>query len=99
MTVSIRQIGIFVILATILTGVTFIGTAAFVYSRISEADSIWHNYRDDTSAKARAVDELVTNMGFGGMIHQFKNYVLRKDVARIRKVQDAAGGAFSALHA
>ena len=30
--------------------------------------------------------EVVTSLGDGGMIHQFKTYVLRKDAARIDKI-------------
>ena len=54
-----------------------------------EAQNIWAKYKADTSPKARALNAIVEHIGYGGMIHQFKNYVLRQDTPRIDKVHKA----------
>ncbi|MGI9450991.1 MAG: methyl-accepting chemotaxis protein [Geminicoccaceae bacterium] len=57
----------------------------------------WHSLQDQGAAKERAIGTLVQELGYGGMIHQFKNYVLRKDDERIHKIDIGIGGALSAL--
>ena len=80
-----------------MAGVFFIGASFIIRLYITDADQYWRSYQDDSSSKARAMESLVSELGYGGMIHQFKNYVLRKDEPRLKKVIDRAGGALAAL--
>ena len=41
---------------------------------------------------AAVLSELRTNLGFGGMIHAFKNYVLRQDPTREEQVEAKIAG-------
>ena len=93
----IRTLGLILVAALVMTGAAFVVGAALIEQEVEVVDQSWRQYQDESSVKARAVDALVTNLGYGGMIHQFKNYVLRQDKPRIRKVLNAAGGAISAL--
>lgn len=43
----------------------------------------------ENRSKSGLLNDLRAAMGFGGMIHQFKNYVLRKDEARVTKIEAA----------
>ncbi len=95
--VSIKQIGGILVTALAISGVIFVASSIVIRTNVSDANLFWQQYQDESSPKARAVDALVTNLGFGGMIHQFKNYVLRQDKPRIRKILNAAGGALAAL--
>ncbi|MCT4557834.1 MAG: methyl-accepting chemotaxis protein [Pelagimonas sp.] len=45
--------------------------------------------QDSKSSKADALASLRNQLGYGNMIHQFKNLVLRQDSARIAKVEQA----------
>ncbi|MHA1568387.1 MAG: HAMP domain-containing protein, partial [Alphaproteobacteria bacterium] len=96
--ISIRVIGMVLVAALAVSGAGFIASAVVTRSNVSDANFSWRQYQDDSSPKARAVDALVTNLGYGGMIHQFKNYVLRQDKPRIRKILNAAGGSLAALN-
>lgn len=40
----------------------------------------------ENRSKAGLLNDLRTALGYGGMVHQFKNYILRKDQARIEKI-------------
>jgi methyl-accepting chemotaxis protein len=93
----IRTLGSILVAALAITGAVFALCAYLISDKTSIVDETWRQYQDEASVKARAVDSLVTNLGYGGMIHQFKNYVLRHDAKRVRKVNDRAGGAMSAL--
>ncbi len=93
----IQTLAIIIGLAIAISGLTFAGSSAVIQSNIAQAGSLWRVYQDDSSPKARAMGALVSHLGYGGMIHQFKNYVLRQDQPRVRKVLNAAGGAMAAL--
>jgi len=43
---------------------------------------------DTPLSKARVSADLRAAIGYGGMIHEFKNYVLRHDAERIAKIED-----------
>jgi methyl-accepting chemotaxis protein len=93
----IRTLGSVLVTALTISGAIFAICAWLITDKINIVDESWRQYQDESSVKARAVDTLVTSLGYGGMIHQFKNYVLRHDNKRIRKIYDHAGGAIAAL--
>ncbi|MEN8197195.1 MAG: HAMP domain-containing methyl-accepting chemotaxis protein, partial [Pseudomonadota bacterium] len=47
--------------------------------------------------RAGLVTQLANTLGYGGMIHQFKNYVLRQDRPRIAKVEAAMNNAYAVI--
>ena len=53
----------------------------------------WHSFQKVLSPQSSALSGLYTQIGYGGAIHQFKNYVLRQDASRLQKFQRAVGGA------
>ena len=83
--------------AVITVGSVFLALAIGVYWMAYEDLRLWHQYRDQASVKERAVGALTQELGYGATIHQFKNYVLRKDEKRIRKIDTSIGGALFAL--
>ena len=94
---KIRTLGFIVIGFVLGSGAIFIGSSVLTSSKIGEAQSLWTKYKADTSPKALALNSIVEHVGYGGMIHHFKNYVLRKDAPRIAKFQISAGAAMAAL--
>ena len=93
----IRTLGSILVAVLTLSGAVFAVCAFLISDKINIVDTTWRQYQDESSVKARAIDSLVTELGYGGMIHQFKNYVLRHDNNRLRKIYDAAGGVMSSL--
>ncbi|MCI5224442.1 MAG: hypothetical protein D3924_17690 [Candidatus Electrothrix sp. AR4] len=53
----------------------------------------WLDYQADRSEKARLESVLSTSIGYGGMVHEFKNYVLRHDEKHMDAVQAHIGAA------
>lgn len=77
-----------------------LGASGFVIkSRVTQSEDYWAYYQDISSSKEMAISALVSDIGYGGMIHQFKNYVLRKDPAGLQKIRQPIGGAYGSLRA
>jgi len=74
--------GIFLVLATSL-----------VTQNVKQVDIGWRTFQQDRSEKARLTSSLRTSVGYGGMIHHFKNYVLRQNIDQMDKAQEHLGAA------
>lgn len=94
---KIRTLAFFMIALVLISGVIFVGSSVLVSSKNVEAQQIWAKYKADTSPKSLALNAIVEHLGYGGMIHHFKNYVIRKDEPRIAKFQVSAGAAIVAI--
>lgn len=84
--------GIFVALL-LLTGVALeIGIrVAHVY--IEEIQKTWAAFETERSEKARLETFLLASLGYGGMIHNFKNFVLRNDSKYSDQAKEGLGAA------
>lgn len=87
-------------LVAIIAGVGVVVSAAtfYIFLQIKVSHEAWHTYETASDARTRALTELVDVMGYGGLIHHFKNFVIRNDADRILKVNTAASEALNALH-
>ncbi len=79
------------IIAGICTGFLFISAIAvtasyFGYRETGKIQQTWSSYEKGPSRKSALLNDLRGEIGFGGMIHQFKNYVIRRDEARLTKI-------------
>lgn len=67
---------------TILTAfVAFILVAGALvqYDKVHKIDTAWDSYQANVSARGTVINEIATSLGYGGAVHQFKNYILRQD--------------------
>ncbi len=62
--------------ATVLMGL-YLGQET--QSRLVEIDKGWRAYSDEAERRGELLSRLRGHLGYGGLIHSFKNYVLRKD--------------------
>lgn len=77
--------------------ILFIGFVAsiglYTYSLVydfSKIDQAWIEYQEQVSNKKHLISELKSKIGYGGMIHNFKNYVLRREESyKLAAYQDA----------
>ena len=67
---------IFGIIVSILSLVAFINTAIVRYDQVN---SKWQTFNDSETQIVKAALKLNAYFGYGGMIHHFKNYVIRGD--------------------
>ena len=75
-----------------------IASAAFSsLSNTYEIDSLWDGFQTSHSHKARALNALYSEIGYGGMIHNFKNYLIRHQPENADAVKSSLGGAKAAI--
>lgn len=72
----------FVLISAIAIGSSYLG-----YRDASVISEIWSDFESGPSQKDTLYHELQATLGFGGMIHQFKNYVIRHDAPRLNKIR------------
>ena len=66
-------------------------------SNTYEIDSLWDGFQANHSHKARALNALYSEIGYGGMIHNFKNYLIRHKQENADAVKSSLGGAKAAI--
>ncbi|MEX1180552.1 MAG: methyl-accepting chemotaxis protein [Cucumibacter sp.] len=84
--IRIRTISYALVVFLLFAGAIF-GVASFTtLERVRAVENTWHTYVQSALAKTEALFNIRQAIGFGGLIHNFKNYVLRGD----REYFDAA---------
>lgn len=83
--------------AIIAGGSIVIAAALFSLYKAENIQSIWLDFNQSRSEKNRVMSALREQIGFGGMIHNYKNYILRKDQLHKEKVLFSLGGAKATL--
>ncbi|MEH6633268.1 MAG: methyl-accepting chemotaxis protein [Halopseudomonas aestusnigri] len=94
---QIKHLGM-IFSALLLIVVAIVGTTTYLSHKGNDEVSFhWDKFRQVDYAKQVAITDLQSAIGFGGMIHQFKNYVLRQDESRIAKIKTGVDNARTAL--
>ncbi|MBC8338589.1 MAG: PAS domain S-box protein [Alphaproteobacteria bacterium] len=94
---KITTLGWLFVFLLILTGAFFTTTALVTVDRVSMIKTTWETFEEGRSEKARALNALNREIGYGGMIHHFKNYILRGRAETQKAVRQSFGGANAVL--
>ncbi|MEN8256407.1 MAG: methyl-accepting chemotaxis protein [Thermodesulfobacteriota bacterium] len=62
---------------TVFLSIIILVTIFFVSRSMQQVELIWTNYNQQSVAKLSLLSEIKSQFGYGGFIHNFKNYVLR----------------------
>lgn len=85
--VKIRTLGTvmagFLVLVAIIVG----STSGISLNGVNKLGGTWKEFETGAATKAVILGDLRSSLGYGGTIHQFKNFVLRQDRPRIVKIQ------------
>ncbi len=49
------------------------------YGLVKDTKKLWGDFQEEVYSRSQVVDDLHAALGYGGIIHNFKNYVLRND--------------------
>ena len=93
----ISTIGWIFVGALMTAGGLFTASSFATIDNIRTIEKTWNEFEESRSQKAAALSALRREIGYGGMIHQFKNFVLRQDDSRIRTINAKLGGSASAI--
>lgn len=66
----------FLIIATVVGGI-YLGTQT--QTRFHDIEKSWRIYSDEAELRGELLSRIWQHLGYGGIIHNFKNYVLRQD--------------------
>ncbi|MDE1462934.1 methyl-accepting chemotaxis protein [Spartinivicinus poritis] len=72
---SVRQKFICLLVAL---SIIFIGSSFFSYQALTPIKLSWTKYQHEAAKRSELLETIQENLGYGGLIHNFKNYVLRK---------------------
>lgn len=95
MTISTLSTGLSV--GLIGFGGLVIAGAVAMAAWVSGVEDRWNVYEAATEPRAAILNDLRDHLGFGGMIHHQKNYVLRQDSPRLDRIHQAIGAAMASV--
>lgn len=78
--------------------VALLGVYFTTAERLVHLDHLWSAYNNDTTLVADALHTIESQMGYGGFIHQFKNYVLRRDPELLARATRNIDNTRKAIH-
>jgi len=94
---KIKSLSRLFILALILLGAVSVTSALIAIKNTSTIQASWETFELGRSEKARALGALRKEIGYGGMIHELKNYILRQDQNRLKTTHTHMATARDAL--
>jgi hypothetical protein len=68
-----------------LAAVVFLGLT--MLNRIETIQADWNDYKAEAGSKGFYLSQIRSSLGYGGLIHHFKNYVLRRDPENMAQAQ------------
>lgn len=95
--IKLSSIGLFFTCGFALAALVFITSSIIINNNVTLISSVWNEYKTDKSEKVRIDSALRSALGYGGAIHEFKNYLLRQEPWRIERIQAKLGAVNSAI--
>ena len=84
--------GLCLVILLVVNGINYT-----IGQRAARAESSWNDIRQHVSVKQKALHRLSSALGYGGMIHQFKDYLLRGEAYRLQKMRAVMAQAGEAI--
>lgn len=84
---SIKRVRKQFIAGMVVFGIGIVGSNLYIQQEASHIKADWTELSEVIERKNGLLKGLLDQMGYGGFIHQFKNYVLRQDEKRLGKLQ------------
>jgi PAS domain S-box-containing protein len=94
---KIKTTSIGFITGLFLLGSIIVWVSLISLSRTEQIQGIWLEFEEIRNDRQRALIALRSELGYGGMIHRFKNYILRQRENDSKAIVSSIGGAKAAL--
>lgn len=92
-----KQRALVVIVVTISVCITLGLYGVSLSNRVQNIDNQWTAYDSEASAAAHSLGLIKSHFGYGGFIHNFKNYVLRKDASLVARIKNDLRDTYRAI--
>ena len=90
---SLKKLSIFVFVVLLSIAAMFSVSSYLLIKQVNGINMAWLSFKSQHAEKARLETSLRATWCYGGMIHDFKNYILRKDFSRLAQLQKSMGAA------
>lgn len=94
---SLRQIGFAFISTLAITTIVFVGSGVITLNNITAIQGSWEIFEKGRSEKEHSLNALRRELGYNGMIHHFKNFILRQEPHYATRVRENLGGSLSVI--
>ena len=82
---SLRALSIIVVTAIVIMVLIWFGFKA--KQKVIDIEAQWNSYSTESIRTLDTLNRIQANFGYGGFIHHFKNYVLRKDPSLLPEIE------------
>ena len=86
-----------VVVAGVLLSAALMWYGVRAVNLVFEAERVWSNYNRTATATAQQMNRIHKHLGYGGFIHNFKNYVLRADEKYLERLDADTIEIFAAI--
>ena len=97
--IKYKQRELIVILISLFVCIILGGYGLVLSNRVTDIESQWTEYDKKTSLTVHLLGRIKDNFGYGGFIHNFKNYVLRQDPLLVEKLNNDLNETYLAIAA
>jgi|GEM_PF-735047 len=88
---TLKQAAFLLTFLLLALGGILVGSLRYVGRDLAEIERSWTEFQIEQSEKARIETGLRAILGYGGLVHNYKNYILRKDDDRKYRTFEAIG--------
>jgi len=89
---TLKQISAFMAVLLMIAGGGFFAASVYINAEVVTVKNAWTEFQLVRSEKARLGGQLRAALGYGGLIHNFKNYILRGGAHLHVEIDSEAGG-------
>jgi len=86
-----------IVSATIIVAAGLLIFGANAVSKVIEIEELWAAYNRNATKASATLNKINSQLGYGGFIHNFKNYVLRHDQNLLPKMEEDKAEVYKAL--
>lgn len=79
MNLDLKSKAFFISLITLLVSVSLFMYGLYIVRSFSTIEDLWVEHHKESAVYTKNLDRIRKHLGYGGFIHNFKNYVIRKD--------------------
>lgn len=94
---SLKKLTRLVTVALALTGLVLSVFAIFIRSEVQHAKQVWQIFASESNEQTVLVRDVVGATGYGGLVHDFKDLILRGEDERASRVRNTTGSILQRL--
>ena len=80
---KISTIGTIISVFLALSAAAIVSSSFMTLNQVQQAGGAWHDFEEGPSRKSAYLNGVYKALGFGGMLHQYKDYLLNKERVQI----------------